>query len=53
MILSGKIDGIITALKAIASEHRTVNDFRRAVARKIRETLTNYVYGLILDNRDL
>lgn len=34
MILSGKIDGIITALKAIASEHRTVNDFSPSGSEK-------------------
>ena len=52
--LSGKIDSIITALKAVRSQHRTVTEFlNRVECLKGAYTLENYVSGLILDEREV
>lgn len=50
----GNIDNIITALKAVRSQHRTVTEFlNRVECLKGAYTLENYVSGLILDEREV
>lgn len=50
----GSIDNIITALKAVRSQHRTVAEFLNIVEfLKKAYTLENYVSGLILDEREV
>lgn len=50
----GNIDNIITALKAVRSQHRTVTEFLNTVEYlKGAYTLENYVSGLILDEREV
>jgi len=50
----GNIDNIITALKAVRSQHRTVAEFLdRVEFLKGAYTLENYVSGLILDEREV
>lgn len=50
----GNIDNIITALKAVRSQHRTVAEFLDKVDFLKRVyTLESYVSGLILDEREV
>lgn len=50
----GNIDNIITALKAVRSQHRTVAEFLDKVDfLKRAYTLESYVSGLILDEREV
>ena len=49
----GNIDNIITALKAMRSQHRTVAEFLdRVDSLKGAYTLENYTSGLMLDERE-
>lgn len=50
----GNIDNIITALKAIRSQHRTIVEFLdRVDFLKGAYTLENYTSGLMLDEREV
>ena len=53
LILCGKYAKVCEALKAIASEYKTVSGFTKATARMSAESRKSYVDGLILDNREI
>lgn len=53
LILCGKYAKVCEALKAIASEYKTVAGFTKATARMNAERRESYVDGLILDNREI
>lgn len=53
LILFGKYAKVCDALKAIASEYKTVAGFTKATARMNAERREEYVDGLILDNREI
>lgn len=53
LILCGKYAKVCEALKAIASEYKTVAGFNKATARMSVERREEYVDGLMLDNREI